>query len=184
MIGGGGGAARGDRFATGDSLRGGSGEFARMKFVICVRSGLLRGASTSVARSSLTLGLCGGSNGALDTVTSNFSASRINSLYFLSASLSASSKESFSRTGGAAGAWLRRLIRGGVAPAERGGLRGGLLRLALLLPGEAVSSSSSSSPPSNPVSPSESTSASDKIAVSRPRVRMPRHSSSLDAPPR
>lgn len=32
--GGGGGAARGERRATGDSLRGGSGEFARMKFVI------------------------------------------------------------------------------------------------------------------------------------------------------
>lgn len=45
-MGGGGGAARGDRLATGDNLRGGSGEFARIKFVICVRSGLLRGAST------------------------------------------------------------------------------------------------------------------------------------------
>lgn len=44
--GGGGGAARGERRATGDNLRGGSGEFARIKFVICVRSGLRRGAST------------------------------------------------------------------------------------------------------------------------------------------
>lgn len=44
--GGGGGAARGDLRATGDSLRGGSGEFALMKFVIWVRSGLRRGAST------------------------------------------------------------------------------------------------------------------------------------------
>lgn len=44
--GGGGGAARGERLATGDNLRGGSGEFARMKLVMCVRSGLRRGAST------------------------------------------------------------------------------------------------------------------------------------------
>lgn len=44
--GGGGGRARGDLLATGDNRLGGSGEFARMKFVMWVRSGLLRGAST------------------------------------------------------------------------------------------------------------------------------------------
>lgn len=45
---------------------------------------------TSVARSSLTRGLCGGSSGARDTVTSSFSASRMSSRYLRSASLSAS----------------------------------------------------------------------------------------------
>lgn len=44
--GGSGAAANGERRATGDSLRGCSGELAFMKFVICVRSGLRRGAST------------------------------------------------------------------------------------------------------------------------------------------
>lgn len=34
LAGGGGGNARGDRLATGDSLRGGSGELARMKLVM------------------------------------------------------------------------------------------------------------------------------------------------------
>lgn len=74
---------------------------------------------TSVALNSLTLGLCGGSSGARDTVTSNFSASLMSSLYFLSASLSASCRGSLSRTGGADGAWLRRRMRGGVAPGNR-----------------------------------------------------------------
>lgn len=55
LAGGGGGKARGDLLATGESRLGGSGELARMKFVMWVRSGLLRGASTLKRRKLIVM---------------------------------------------------------------------------------------------------------------------------------